>query len=83
MKRFLISTAMIDDEVPRHHKRACKLRHKKFGIECWSNHFQKWTHRRWYVTATARDQALEDLKKHTCNILKAHGYEPRFRKVDR
>ena len=27
--------------------------------------------------------ALEDLKRHTSNILKEHGHEPRYRKVNR
>ena len=34
-------------------------------------------------TEKARDQALEDLKRHTCNILKEHGREAKFRKVNR
>jgi hypothetical protein len=71
------------DERPRHFKRAVKPRHKKYGIEQWSTWFKKWCHRQWYVTEKARDQALEDLKRHTCNILKEHGKEPQYRKINR
>jgi len=35
------------------------------------------------VTEKARDQALEDLKRHTCNLLKEYGRKPHYRKVDR
>jgi hypothetical protein len=35
------------------------------------------------VTEKARDQALEDLKRHTCNVLKECGKEPQYRKVNR
>ena len=72
-----------DDGPSRHRKRALKPRHKKYGIEQWSRWFKKWCHRQWYVTAKARDQAMEDLKKHTCNVLKGTDHEPQHRKVDR
>ena len=71
------------DDIPRHRKRACKPRQKKFGIEQWSKWFKQWCHRTWYVTEKARDQALEDLKKHTCNIFKMTGEEPKFRRINR
>ncbi len=76
-------TDPLGDDRPRHVKRACKPRHKKYGIEQWSEWFKRWTHRQWYVTEKARDQALEDLKRHTCNVLKEHGKEPQCRKVNR
>jgi hypothetical protein len=71
------------DDRPRHVKRAVKPRRKKYGIEQWSRWFKKWCHRQWYATAKARDQALEDLKRHTCNVLKDTDHEPQYRKVDR
>ncbi len=77
---------MIDpdqDDRPRHHKKAIKPSRKRFGIEQWSEWFKRWYHRQWYATAKSRDQAIEDLKRHTCNILKKYGHNPRYRKVDR
>jgi len=70
-----------DTDIPKYHKKAS--RKKPFGIEQYSRWFGKWCHRQWYVTEKARDQALEDLKRHTYNILKEHGKEPQYRKINR
>jgi len=68
------------DDQPRHVKRA--KRHKKYGIEEWSDHFSKWAHARWFATEKARDQSLEDLK-HKTTILKLYGTGTQLRKVER
>jgi hypothetical protein len=72
-----------EDDAPRHRKRACKPRHKKFGIEQWSKWFKTWGNRTWYATKKSRDQALVDLKRHTCNLYKLAGEETKVRKIDR
>ena len=73
---------MIDDSETRYRKKA--PRHKKYGIQQWSNWFKKWTFSTWYVTEKARDQALADLKRHTRNLdeQKTDSHN-RFRKIDR
>jgi hypothetical protein len=72
-----------DPNSPRHVKRRPKPRQRRFGVEQWNNWSKKWCYRQWYATEKARDQALEDLKRHTRNILKEHGREPQYRKVNR
>jgi len=73
----------LDYDRPRHFKRRPKHRRQRYGIEQWSDWFQKWYHHQWYATEKARDQALEDLERHTCNLLKEYGRKPQYRKVNR
>jgi hypothetical protein len=68
------------DDIPRHQKKTPK--HKRFGIEQWSNWSNKWCHRQWYVTAKARDQALKNLTTKT-TILRGTQWDTPVRKVDR
>jgi hypothetical protein len=67
---------MRDPEEFRYKKKAPKK--KPFGIESWSEWFQKWHSCGWYPTEKQRDQAFEDLWKKT-TILKNR----LFRKVTR
>jgi hypothetical protein len=69
-----------EDDVPRHVKKM--PRHKRFGIEQWSNWHKKWCHRQWYATAKARDQAFENLTTKT-TILRGTQWDTPSRKVDR
>ena len=71
------------DTAPRHRKRRPKPRQKKYGIQQWSEWHKEWGLTNWYATEKARDQALDDLKRHTCAILKQHGHDPQYRKVNR
>jgi hypothetical protein len=69
------------NDIPRHRKKAIKPSKKRFGIEYrWT---KTWRLLRWYPTERKRDQALEDLIRHTCSVLKKPGYEAHYRKVDR
>ncbi len=71
------------NDQPRYFKRAVKPRQKKYGIEYFSQWFQRWEHWKWYATGHQRDQALADLERHTSNILKDRPKELRYRKVNR
>jgi len=77
---------MIEDESFRHQKRGRRPGQKHWGIEQWSDWFQKWCHRRWYASEKARDDALVNLLRGT----KRRNFSgslcrttPRYRKVDR
>jgi len=59
---------------------------KRWGIEEWSDWFQKWMRRRWYASPKARDDALDNLRRGT----KRRNFDgslcrttARYRKVDR
>ncbi len=72
---------MRDEEIPKHFKKPVK---KRFGLQMSYGFFgKKWTYTRWYTTEKARDQAMIDLPKHTCNILKDRGYTKNYRTVER
>jgi hypothetical protein len=55
----------------------------KYGIERYSGWFQEWYVHRWYPTAEKRDQAFEDLRKHTPNVVNKEEKQLGWRKVDR
>jgi hypothetical protein len=67
-------------EVPKHLKHIPKR--KRFGIEQWNEYHQKWCYRQWYLTAKARDQALEDFQKRTTMLTRTSLDTP-VRKIDR
>lgn len=74
---------MRDEEIPRHVKKV-KKHAKRFGIESSAVFLQQtWVHTDWYRTEKARDQAIVDLVKHTCNILKENGRVTKYQKVER
>jgi len=67
-------------EDARHRKKA--PRHKKFGIQQWSNYLKAWGFGHWYSTEKARDQAYDDLGKKT-QILRDHDMDSPLRKIER
>jgi len=73
---------LVDDR-PKHLKQAVPAHHKKFGIEYYFRWSGEWGCPQWYATEKARDQALEDVVRHTSNSLKEHGHEPKYRKINR
>lgn len=82
-----VPPSVLRDEVTSHIKRAVSPRKKRFGIE-WSpsprkGKTRRWQVWRWYASEKQRDQSLEDLERHTSNILKDTGHAGRYRKVDR
>lgn len=69
------------DEVPKHRKRGGQR--KRFGIEEWSNWFEKWYLVGWYLTEARRDQALEALQKTARNSSFPVCRKAQYRKIDR
>ena len=67
-------------EIPKHQKRA--PRHKRYGIEQWSNWSKKWHCWQWYATKKARDQAFKNLSTKT-TILRGTKWDTPMRKLDR
>ena len=70
MSDLLTRRTSMDEEIPRHIKKAKK---KRFGLRS-TRHFlgRNWTYTNWYATEKARDQAAVDLVKHTTYFLKDH-----------
>jgi uncharacterized protein (DUF2236 family) len=67
-----------ENQPPRHQKRGRRAGQKRCGIECWSDHFQKWMRQGWYATERARDDAFKSLIRATKQLAPRH-----FRKVNR
>ena len=74
---------MKQDDIPKHFKKKGKIR-KKYGIEKYSNWFFRWGVWKWYETEQQRDQAFEDLHRHTSNARRGvFNVSFRYRKVNR
>lgn len=69
------------DDIPKHFKK--RTRHKPYGIERYSQRFEKWSIWKWYPTEEQRDQALEDLEKHQHNVYIGDDRKGKFRKIDK
>ena len=75
-------TDSLEDHRPRHFKRASSPRRRSMASNSGMNgssggHTASGSDRK------GRDQAIEDLNRHTCNVLKEHGKKPQYRKVNR
>ena len=68
------------EDIPKHFKK--RARHKPYGIEHYLKWFG-WDIWKWYPTEEQRDQALEDLEKHQCNVYTGNDRKGEFRKIDK
>ena len=72
------------DDRPKHQRKA-KKHEKRFGFEEVVERITGWRHRRWFRTAKARDQALQDLldRVERRSPLARIALEREYRKIER